>query len=161
MNPRPQGSIFPKSLKKVLSKSDLRPEGSLFTTWSLDHFVSSVPMVEYLSLYIVNIWNLCYYHTNSRRLRNSCTIGLSLCSYTLKFCHWLLLTRINLFFTVNTTKNILSTWSEDVFTSYPNNFKPESNSFTPNSNNPFCPPGLGLIKSLSSCAINPKLHLLW
>ena len=57
-----------------------------------------------------------------------------------------------------TAKKIQSTYTKAGFTSNPNDFTPKSKKFMPNSINPSRHPGLGLINSLSFCAINPELH---
>ena len=99
-------------------------------------------------------------HANSRRIRHSCVIRLSLRSYAHYLPHWVLLTSINLFI-MSSAKKIRSTCPKANFTSDPNDFTPQSNDFTPDSNNPFCNPGLGMINLLGCRAINPKSHIPW
>ena len=43
--------FFWNDIKKVSSKLNLRTQGYLLLTWSLDHFFSSIPMAESLPLY--------------------------------------------------------------------------------------------------------------
>ena len=90
LNLRPQGSLFLMWCKNVLPESNLQPLDFLVRRiqcsirWRLRH-------------YCANIRYLRYSNANSRSLYHSCSIGLTLRSYTHKCRRWILLTSINIF----------------------------------------------------------------
>ena len=113
----------------------------------LGHYISTFLLWWWQSPYQfrANRRHLCYYLANIRRLRHSCAIGRSLCSYTHNchdFCHQLLPTEINLFL-IGFSKNFWSIFTEVGFTSNPNDF-------TSDSNNPFRHTDLDIMYSLFS-----------
>ena len=154
---------------KGLSGIEPTSSKSLFWTWPLYHFVSSVdcrvsatlfwssgvyatPMITY-GIYTNPMQTAGVYATHvqsgwvSALTRTNVIIGFSLRQSTFSSLAY-------------KTRNFRSTCHEDGFTSDPNDFTTKSKNLTPNSKNTFCNPILVMINSLSCRAINPESHPL-
>ena len=156
--------------KKVSWDLILRPQG-FFSVWSLDHSVSFVPMSNSLTPY-------CNQAASTPHLCKQTSYPLLKCKQPASpplLCNCaespLLRAQMpSLAYRYGNQhfphcyilqKKIQSTYTKARFTSNPNDFTPKSKKIMPNSINPSRHPGLGLINSLSFCAINPELHKPW
>ena len=162
MNLGPQGSILTTWYKKVLKEWNQRPQGSIFTTWyKRSHHNWTYELKGLFFPTWSNRQHIRYSYSNNQRLATPVQM-VWVSALTRKNDVTDIYLRQSTFSSlVYTKKNIQYTCTEDGFTFNPNDFMPESNNFTSNSNNPFCHPGLGLINLISCHEIKPESQLPW